>query len=58
MIGSPGGLGVREAAFAVFALNEGMRVELLLVAALMRVASVIGDLGSLGVGTLVQRGRG
>ena len=58
VIGSPGGLGVREAAFAVFALNEGMRVELLLVAALMRVASVIGDLGSLGVGTLVQRGRG
>ncbi len=57
VVGSPGGLGVREAAFAVFAQNEEMRVEFLLIAALMRVASLIGDLGSLGIGALARRGQ-
>ena len=57
VIGSPGGLGVREAAFAVFAQSEGMRVELLLTAALMRVASILGDFGSLGIGAIARRRR-
>jgi hypothetical protein len=57
VVGSPGGLGVREAAFAVFAQNEEMRVELLLIAALMRVASLVGDLGSLGIGAIARRVR-
>ena len=57
VVGSPGGLGVREAAFAVFAQNEEMRVELLLIAALMRVASLVGDLGSSGIGAIARRVR-
>ena len=54
VIGSPGGLGVREAAFAVFAQSEGMRVELLLTASLMRIASILGDFSSLGIGALAR----
>jgi len=54
VIGSPGGLGVREAAFALFAQSEGTQAQLLLAASLMRIASIIGDFASLGIGFLMR----
>lgn len=55
VVGSPGGLGVREAAFSVFAENSDVRTNLLIVASIMRVSSILGDVASLALGTLVAR---
>ncbi len=55
VIGSPGGLGVREAAFSVFADNSDIRSTLLLVASCMRISSMLGDIASLGLGVLMHR---
>lgn len=55
VVGSPGGLGVREAAFSVFAENPDIRSTLLLVASSMRISSMLGDIASLGLGTLMHR---
>lgn len=55
VVGSPGGLGVREAAFSLFAENSDIRSSLLIVASSMRVSSMLGDVASLGLGKLMDR---
>ncbi|OUW15405.1 MAG: hypothetical protein CBD18_08985 [Opitutales bacterium TMED158] len=56
VVGSPGGIGVREAAFALFAASEEGLSDLVLVAALMRISSVLGDLLSFAVGKWLKLG--
>ncbi len=54
-IGSPGGLGVREAAFALFTHSPALLSQLLVVATLMRISSIGGDLLSLAIGGLLRK---
>ena len=44
VIGAPGGLGVREAAYALFANTADMKMQLLYIASWLRVSSILGDL--------------
>ena len=57
VIGAPGGLGVRELVFGLFADATVGQPELLLVAALMRGCSIAGDLICLGIGTAMRSAR-
>ena len=55
VVGSPGGIGVREAAFALFASGAEMQSTLLLIAALMRLVSVMGDALSYAIGAGLKK---
>ena len=55
VIGSPGGLGVREAVMSLFAVSNVEKGELILVASGMRVCSIAGDLLSLALGLLLAK---
>ena len=55
VVGSPGGIGVREATFALFASSAEMQSTLLLIAALMRVSSILGDALSFALGKWLER---
>lgn len=44
VLGAPGGMGVREAVYSTFAQSEELEWQLLYIATLMRVSSIVGDL--------------
>ncbi|QXD22916.1 flippase-like domain-containing protein [Opitutia bacterium ISCC 51] len=52
VIGAPGGLGVREATYALFSMSPEMNVNLLFVASWMRISSVLGDLFCFGLSVI------
>ena len=52
VIGAPGGLGVREAAFSLFSETPQMKMSFLFVASWMRVSSILGDLVCFGLSIL------
>ena len=49
VIGAPGGVGVREAAYSLFSMSSEMNVNLLFVASWMRISSVLGDIFCFGL---------
>lgn len=55
VIGSPGGLGVREAVMSLFAAGDVEKGELILIASGMRACSIAGDLLSLVLGLLLAK---
>lgn len=56
VIGAPGGLGVREAAYSLFASAPEVKSSLLYVASWMRVCSLVGDLICFGISKLILKG--
>lgn len=52
VIGAPGGVGVREAAYSLFSISPEMNVNLLFVASWMRISSVLGDLFCFGLSVI------
>ncbi len=58
VIGAPGGLGVREAAFSLFAESPEMKLNFLFVASWMRVSSILGDLICFGLSGLFLKSPG
>lgn len=55
VIGSPGGLGVREYVFSLFATGREDQATMLLVAASLRLCAVIGDVASALIGLALAR---
>lgn len=55
VIGAPGGVGVREAAYSLFSISPEMNVNLLFVASWMRISSVLGDLFCFGLSVIFMK---
>lgn len=55
VIGAPGGLGVREAAYSLFATSADVKLNLLYIASWLRVSSILGDLICFGLSGLILK---